>query len=45
MSRAEAYYQLKMTLGLQSSTVQKCDITGLEYRKNVMIIGIGAKTY
>lgn len=39
-SHAEAYYQLKKTLGVQSSNVHSFDITAAEYRDNKLILGI-----
>ena len=38
-SHNEAYYQLKKTLGVQSSAVHNFDITPLEYRDNKFILG------
>ena len=37
---AEAYYQLKKCLGIQSSPVHSLDISALEYRHSKFIIGI-----
>ena len=39
-SHAEAYYQLRKTLGVQSSKVHSFDISPQEYRDNRLIIGI-----
>lgn len=39
-SHAEAFYQLKKTLGVQSSSVHNFDISGLEYRDHKLILGI-----
>ena len=39
-SHAEAYYQLKKCLGIQSSPVHSFDINAIEYRHSKMIIGI-----
>ena len=39
-SHSEAYYQLKKTLGIQTSDVHSFDITPLEYRYNKLIMGI-----
>ena len=39
-SHAEAYYQLRKTMGSHSSNVQSFDIDGHEYRDTKMIIGI-----
>jgi hypothetical protein len=39
-SHAEAYYQLRKTLGLQSSSVHSFDISPVEYRDNKFVIGI-----
>ena len=39
-SHAEAFYQLKKTLGIQSSNVHSFDITAAEYRDHKMILGI-----
>lgn len=39
-SHAEAYYQLRKTLGVQSSKVHSFDITPRQYRDNRLIIGI-----
>ena len=39
-SHAEAFYQLKKSLGVQSSSVHNFDITAQEYRNYKMIIGI-----
>jgi hypothetical protein len=39
-SHAEAFYQLKKTLGVHSSTLHNFDITGLEYRDHKFILGI-----
>ena len=39
-SHAEAYYQLRKTLGVQSSKVHSFDISPQEYRDNLLIIGI-----
>jgi len=39
-SHAEAFYQLKKTLGVQSSKVHSFDIMSKEYRSYKMIIGI-----
>jgi len=38
-SHNEAYYQLKKTLGVQSSAVHNFDITAVEYRDNKFILG------
>ena len=38
-SHNEAYYQLKKTLGVQSSAVHNFDLSPLEYRDNKLIIG------
>ena len=37
---AEAYYQLKKCLGIQSSPVHSLDISAIEYRHSKFIIGI-----
>lgn len=39
-SHAEAYYQLRKTLGMQSSSVHSFDISANEYRDNKFVIGI-----
>jgi hypothetical protein len=39
-SHAEAYYQLRKTLGVQSSKVHSFDISPQEYRDNRLIMGI-----
>jgi hypothetical protein len=39
-SHSEAYYQLKKTLGIQSSNVHSFDITAREYRDNKMILAV-----
>lgn len=39
-SHSEAYYQLKKTLGIQSSNVHSFDITSREYRENKMILAV-----
>ena len=39
-SHSEAYYQLKKTLGIQSSNVHSFDITAREYRENKMILAV-----
>ena len=39
-SHAEAYYQLRKTLGVQSSNIHSFDITGDEYRNNKFILAI-----
>ena len=39
-SHAEAYYQLRKTLGVQSSSVHNFDISAVEYRNDKFIIGI-----
>lgn len=39
-SHAEAYYQLRKTLGVQSSKVHSFDISPQEYRDNRLILGI-----
>ncbi len=39
-SHAEAFYQLKKTLGVQSSTLHNFDITGLGHRDHKFILGI-----
>jgi hypothetical protein len=39
-SHSEAYYQLKKTLGIQTSDVHSFDISPLEYRYNKLIMGI-----
>ena len=39
-SHAEAYYQLRKTLGLQSSSVHSFDISANEYRGNKFVVGI-----
>ena len=39
-SHAEAYYQLRKTLGVQSSNVHNFDITGDDYRNNKFILAI-----
>ena len=38
-SHNEAYYQLKKTLGVQSSAVHNFDISPVQYRDNKLIIG------
>ncbi len=38
-SHAEAYYQLKKTLGVQASAVHNFDITATEYRDHKFVIG------
>jgi hypothetical protein len=38
-SHNEAYYQLKKTLGVQSSALHNFDISAMEYRSNKLIIG------
>ena len=38
-SHNEAYYQLKKTLGVQSSAVHNFDLKPVEYRDNKLIIG------
>ena len=38
-SHAEAYYQLKKTLGVQASAVQNFDISATEYRDYKFVIG------
>ena len=38
-SHNEAYYQLKKTLGVQSSAVHNFNITSAEYRDNKFILG------
>ncbi len=42
-SHAEAYYQLRTKLGLQSSKMHSFDISPIEYRDNKLILGIDAK--
>lgn len=39
-SHSEAYYQLKKTLGIQSSNVHSFDITARQYRDNKMILAV-----
>ena len=39
-SHAEAYYNLKKTLGIRSNVVHNFDIDGIEYRRDKFIIGI-----
>ena len=39
-SPTEAYYQLRKTLGHQSSTVHKFAITAGEYKSNKFVLGI-----
>jgi hypothetical protein len=39
-SHAEAYYNLKKTLGIRSNAVHNFDITGIEYRIDKFIMGI-----
>ena len=39
-SHAEAYYQLRKTLGVQSSNVHSFDISAKEYRDNRLIMAI-----
>jgi len=39
-SHAEAYYNLKKTLGIRSNVVHNFDISGIEYRIDKFIIGI-----
>ena len=39
-SHSEAYYQLRKTLGMQSSSVHSFDISPVEYRDNKFVIGI-----
>ena len=43
--RAEAYYQLKKTVGVQSSSVHNFDITRPAYRNSKMSLGIDTDTY
>ena len=38
-SHAEAYYQLKKTLGVQASAVHNFDISAVEYRDHKLILG------
>ncbi|MFM7989840.1 MAG: hypothetical protein ACKPKO_62050, partial [Candidatus Fonsibacter sp.] len=39
-SHAEAFYQLKKTLGFQASTYNASNITGSHYRESKIVIGI-----
>ena len=39
-SHAEAFYQLKKTLGVQSSTLHNFNTTGQDYRDNRLVIGM-----
>ncbi len=39
-SHAEAFYQLKKTLGIQSSNLHSFDVSAAEYRDNKMILAI-----
>jgi len=39
-SHSEAYYQLKKTLGVQSSHVHSFDITSKQYRNSKLVLGI-----
>jgi hypothetical protein len=39
-SHAEAYYNLRRTLGIRSNVVHNFDIDGIEYRRDKFIIGI-----
>ena len=39
-SHSEAYYQLKKTLGIQTSDVHSFDISPLEFRYNKLIMGV-----
>jgi hypothetical protein len=39
-SHAEAYYNLKKTLGIRSNVVHNFNIDGIEYRRDKFIIGI-----
>ena len=41
MSHVEAYYELKKTVGVQSSSVHNFDIIGPAYRNNKMSLGMG----
>ena len=43
-SHAEAFYQLKKCLGIQSSNIHSFNITGQEYRRRKFIIGIDTET-
>lgn len=38
-SHNEAYYQLKKTLGVQSSAVHNFDVSAIEYRSNKFVLG------
>ena len=43
-SHAEAFYQLKKCLGIQSSAVHSFNITGQEYRRRKFILGVDTET-
>ncbi len=42
-SHSEAFYQLKKTLGVQSSNVHSFDINSRQYRENKLVLGIDAE--
>ena len=43
-SHAEAFYDLKKTLGIQSSSLHSFDISAVEYRNYKMILGFDLET-
>jgi hypothetical protein len=43
-SHQEAYYQLRKTMGVQSSALHSFDISGQEYKRRSFILGIDTET-